>query len=576
MSTIRVIGGKFLELSLSPEEVNILQEAEVRLYGVPRRHGVWRCSFRYIDKVLLHLRGWTEDNIPVGPASDILSTELKRRRESDRIKQFGATVSTNDHLWEHQRIGVELARYNKRYNFFYDTRTGKTRMLLQIMQDKLKAGEVKRCVVFVPSTIIPSWLNDAKEFPELKVAAFYGDEKQKAAALRTPAHIYLWSTGMIGRYMDTIKKAKFSLAVFDESSKAKSHKAQLSQNLFELSQTIDYWYNLSATPAPNGEYEYWYQMLYVDPASFDQRWTYFKQRYFDNVSFSDKFEKLQIKSNMQQEFMDIVEDRSIYVDQSVMPMAKSIWKPYTFKMDAYQEQIYDEMRKKSAAELTDASIVVDSAAIARAKLQQITSGFILDTDARKANEIGRRLGDDEIKQEIYKLPKNPRIAALLDLLHIIGWNQPTIIWAHYEQEFADIQKAIGPEACKVINGKTPGVDKLRWIRYFQEGSLKYLVCHPLSVGMGINLTVSHNAIYYRIVDSWEALKQSSERIKAHINIQQFDCYFWVLLATKQNGSDTVDRLVYDNVQNKRDASTGFLEYLRSGKYDLQRTTEQNV
>ena len=234
------------------------------------------------------------------------------------------------------------------------------------------------------------------------------------------------------------------------------------------------------------------------------------------------------------------------------------------------------MRKKSAAELTEASIVVDSAAIARSKLQQITSGFILNTDARKANEIGRRLGDDATQQEIYQLPKNPRIAALLDLLHIIGWNQPTIIWAHYEQEFADIQKAIGPEACKVINGKTSGVDKLRWIRYFQEGSLKYLVCHPLSVGMGINLTVSHNAIYYRIVDSWEALKQSSERIKAHINIQHFDCYFWVLLATKQNGSDTVDRLVYDNVQNKRDASTGFLEYLRSGKYDLQRTTEQNV
>lgn len=576
MARIRIVANRYIELELGDDELNILEENSVRLYAVPRRK-VYHCSLRYIDKVLRLLRGWTEENIPADvPAARFLFDELHRVAMNTQLKTVGLPHDKEDGLWEHQRLGVALAEWNKRYNFFYDTRTGKTRMLLQIMQNKLLSSAVKRCVVFVPSTIIPSWLKDAEEFPQLKVAAFYGDEKQKAAALRTPCHIMIWSTGMVSRYMDIIKKAKFDLAVFDESSKAKSHKAQLSKNLYELSQGIEYWYNLSATPAPNGEYEYWYQMRYVDPCSFDSRWTYFKTRYFDNISYTDKFEKLRIKPERKQEFMNIVEDRSIYVDQSVMPMAKSIWKPYVFTMNEYQEQIYDEMRKKSAAELTDASIVVDSAAIARAKLQQITSGFILDTDARKANEIGRRLGDAATQQEIYTLPKNPRIAALLDVLHIIGWGQPTIIWAHYEQEFADIQNAIGYKACKVINGKTPVANKLLWIKDFQEGRLKYLVCHPLSVGMGINLTVSHNAVYYRIVDSWEAVKQSSERIKAHINIQRFDCTFWVLLALKNDGTDTVDRLVYDNVQGKREASTGFLEYLRSGKYDKQGTSSTDL
>lgn len=551
---IRVISGRYLELCSE----DITKLADVRLYSVPRRADTWRCSLRYLEKVLCALRG---DNISAA-AQEFLRVEQERQAANKRIK--ASSFTAHDGLWGHQNMGVELTKYNKRYNFFYETRTGKTRMMLTAMQAKLKAGEVKRCVVFVPTTIIPSWLKDAEEFPDLRVAAFYGTEKQKAAALRTPAHIYLWSTGLVSRYMDTIRKAHFDLAVFDESSKAKSHKAQLSKSLFELSKEIDYWYNLSATPAPNGEYEYWYQMLYVDPYSFDQRWTYFKQRYFDNISYTDKFEKLQLKENMREEFMSIVEDRSIYVDQTVMPMSKSIWRPYVFIMDEYQEEIYESIRKESAALVDDNTITVDSAAIARSKLQQVTSGFLIDSEARRDNVIARRLGDTPSQQDIYRLPKNPRVAALLDLIHTIGYNQPTIIWAHYEQEFKDIQEALGYKVCKVINGKTSGVDKLRWIRYFQEGSLKYIACHPLSVGMGINLTAAHNAIYYRIVDSWEAVKQSSERIKAHINIQPFDCYFWVLLALKRNGHKTVDSLVYDNVRNKRDASTGFLDYL---KYD---------
>ena len=89
MSMIRVIGEKFLELSLSPEEVNTLQEAGVRLYGVPRRHGVWRCSFRYIDKVLLHLRGWTEDNMDHSSSAYRYLVDEQRRQVANKLLKAG-------------------------------------------------------------------------------------------------------------------------------------------------------------------------------------------------------------------------------------------------------------------------------------------------------------------------------------------------------------------------------------------------------------------------------------------------------------------------------------------------------
>ena len=76
--------------------------------------------------------------------------------------------------------------------------------------------------------------------------------------------------------------------------------------------------------------------------------------------------------------------------------------------------------------------------------------------------------------------------------------------------------------------------------------------------MGINLTAAHIAIYYSLNDSWEALKQSSERIVGHINIQPKKCIYYIMQA-----EGTVNELVYNNVTNKRDVSIGFLEHLQA-------------
>lgn len=574
MSRIKVVGkNPYLELQLSIEEVQRLTAAGIIIHAVARRQNTFRCSVKYLPEVLCALRGQTEDNIPDGPAAELLRSELQRRAMTAELKAHGTTVEYPG-LWEHQNLGVELARYNDRYNFFYDTRTGKTRMSFQIIQNALEEGKIHRALVIVPSTIIPSWLEDAKQFP-MKVAAYYGDAAHKEKALRTPCHIMLWSTGMTVNEIELIKQIRFDMVFLDESSKCKSRRTRLAQTLLDYADTVKYWYNLSATPAPNGEEEYFVQMQFVDKYIFNPVWTHFKNRYFDNVSFSPKFEKLVLKHNMQQEFMDAVEKCSIYVDQSVMPMAPTAWHTVTFQLPDDSFEYYEAMRKELATQVDDTSIIVDSAVIARAKLQQICSGFIMDTDAIQQNTINKKLLVDETLQEVYKLPgDNPRIAALKQLLNDLG-DQSVLIWAHYGQEFKDIEELLG-DRCRIINGRTPVLLKNEYVAEFKQQKFQYLVAHPLSLGMGVNLTVAHSCVYYRVTDSWEALKQSSERIKAHVNIQPFKCDYYVLLATGPNNKVLVDSLVYDNVTNKRDASTAFLKYLRSGTYDANESTSGNA
>ena len=529
-----------------------------------RQRDTYRCSRALLPDVLFYLRGvCSPDDLPDVAAKDALVAEYKRRTTTAELKQHG-TDKEWPGLWGHQNLGVALAEVNSRYNFFYDTRTGKTRMAYQIMLNALKAGKIKRCIVFTKSTIVKSWLEDAKQFPELKVVAFYGNSNDKILALQQPSHVVIWSSGIISNYFELIKSIKFDMCFFDESSAMKSHRSKVSQMMMEYSLTVPYWYNLSATPAPNGEHEYYVQMRTVDPYAFNPARTHFVTKYFINTSNKKEYEKLTIHPAMKQEFMDIVESRSIYVDQKVMPTAGKEWHTVPFRLHPDTYEIYENMRMDLAAEADGAIITADTAAAMRAKLQQIVSGFIMDTDAIRENAALRRIKLPQEQQEVYMLSSyNARIHCLDKLLNDELAGEKVVIWANYTAEFRMIQDYLG-DKCRVIRGGCSIKDKEAFIDMFKHGSLQYLVCHPLSVGMGINLTESCNEVYYSINDSWEALKQSSERIAGHINIQPRKCHYWVLQAQSPSGDALVDTLVYKNVSNKRDASTGFLDYLKAG------------
>lgn len=526
-----------------------------------RSKDTYRCSLRKLPEILKVLRHICDaSQLPEGGlVQRLFIEEMARRKYTRSLKELGPDM-TSDWLWKHQCLGIELAQINRRYNFFYDTRTGKTLMMLRIMYDRLKAGQAKKCLVVCPSGIIKSWLNDAAEhFPELKLTAIYGDAANRYEALFKPAHIVLWATEQVANNLDMLKKIHFDCCVFDESSKIKSHRTQIAAAARELSLTIPSWYNLSATPAPNGKHEYYTQMMCLDPYVFSSARTHFVDKYFDNKSRNRNYEKLVVKWDMEQELMNIIEDYSIYVDQSAMPTAGKEWHIVPFSLGGAQAAYYDTMCSDMYAEVDGTTIVADQAVAMRAKLNQIASGFILDTEARKINTANKKLRYDEVQQDVFRIDGN-RIFCLERLLNDLNSRGAgkVVIWANYKEEFKMIEELLGDSA-RYIHGGTSIAEKEQWIyRDFKAGPLQYLVCHPLSVGMGINLTESHTAIYYSLNDSWEAFKQSSERIYGHINVQPHKCQYYILQAT-----NTVNELIYNNVANKRDASTGFLEHLKA-------------
>ena len=540
--------------SLSEHAVNVWY-TEGLIEKAPRRNNMFVGPLYNLPRMLELVPDITDEKIKA-----LADEEISRQIETEELIKYGTKGEKIGDLWEHQVLGVQLARCNKRFGYWFDTRTGKTRMMIQAMYEALVDNRCQRCLVICPTSIIPSWLKDIQEYkPELKVAAYYGSEKQKATALKTPCHIFIISMEITVKNLDLLRQIGFTYAVVDESSKLKSHKTQISKAMLEYSQELEYWYELSATPAPNNESEYYIQMRCIDPFIFPPTWSRFKQKYFVDTSRNPAFEKLVLRHDMRTEFLDVIKTKAVYIDQSIMPTAGKEWHIYSYKPEEETLKVYEEFRKNAVVELEGESLSTDMIASINSKLAQVTSGFMINTDAVNENKIMRKLGEEANRQEVYRLPSqytpSHRATELLKLLNNFP-DEQVVIWAVYKQEFADIKQVLGSE-CRCINGSTRTNDKFAFIKDFKAGKFKYLVCHPLSVGMGINLTEAHIAIYYSMLYSWEALKQSSERICGHITVQPKKAEYYVMSA-----EGTIDEQIFKNVQNKKTTSLDFLNLLR--------------
>lgn len=529
-----------------------------------RINTLFKISLHKAPEVLQKFRGLTLDNLDAAPPKiqRIVDKELTRRRVMGTLLEYGATddngyVTDTLTLEKHQRLGREIAQTVDRFGFFYDTRTGKTPMSLAIIYDDIMKYPNHKWLVVCPLILIDNaWLPDADKFvPTLKVVSLHAATKAKRLkAFEEDAHIYVINTESFVSYREYIDKLNIYGCVVDESSTMKSPKSKQSKALCDFSETVKRWYLLTGTPAPNGEYEYYMQLKSIDKYCVPQSYSQFKEYFFINIAFNSAFEKLELRPDRKDELYELLRDYTLYVDkEDVLETPGRTFHEVEYELDEDAANHYRKMKNELYIELQDDTYITASAAGAKLnKLNQISSGFVFDTQAVAWNKL-----NEDKKQEIYELSFK-RFDVLQDLLKGFGEEQ-VLIWANYRWEF-DVLKRIYGDNCRCIYGGTTIEQKTEAIRLFKTGAIKYLCANPASADKGLTLTNAHIAVYFSLNWSYELYKQSMERIYGGIRIQPKHCDYYVILA-----KGTIDGLIYrDVLQGKADVSTAVLNHLKGG------------
>lgn len=523
----------------------------------------YRMSIHNVPEVLKLLRGIGVDNIDTAPpqVQEYFYKELAIRNNVEDLIKNGPRESfkVNEHLtlMRHQQLGREIARYQDRYAFFYDTRTGKTPLSLSIMYDDIVANPTHKWLVVCPLILIENaWIPDATEFiPEIKVVSCHAATPAKRLErINSEASIYVTNTESFVKYREHFDKLHLVGCIIDESSDMKSPKSKVSKELVDFAQTLERFYLLSGTPAPNGEQEYYMQLRAVDYYGIQQSYSQFKEHYFVNMSHNPQYEKLALRPDKKDELFSLIRKYALYVDkEDVLTTPGRTFHEVEFEMPAELKKHYNKLKNELYMEVGDGlRITAPSAAAKLNKLNQVTSGFIIDTQAVKENKFY-----NEDKTELYQL-SDYRFAKLIDLLGKIG-DEQVLIWANYKAEFRIIQQALG-DSCRCVYGETTLAEKNEAIKLFKEGKVQYLIANPASADKGLTLTNAHIAIYFSLNWSYELFKQSMERIYADISKQPKHCDYYVLIA-----KGTIDRILYSDVlHGKGQLSSAVLAHLKGG------------
>lgn len=525
-----------------------------------------KISCRFLPEVLEYMRNINEENIGHNTPSQIQElfwNELyARRRISDLLTngpQNTPFVTETLTLMPHQQLGREIAEVRDRFCFFFDTRTGKTPLSLSIMYDDLQRYPEHKWLVICPLILIENaWLEDAANFiPNIEVVNCHASTKDKRLkAINSDAQIYITNTESFVSYREHFEAVGFEGCFVDESSSMKSNKSKQSKALVEFAHTLKRFYLLSGTPAPNGEWEYFMQLRAIDYYSMPSSYTQFKEHYFINTSYNPQFEKLALREDRRDELMSLIKKYAIYVDkEDVLTTPGRSFHEVSLEMPQELAAHYRMLKNKLYLEVDGKQITAASAAAKLNKLNQVSSGFVIDTLAVKENKF---YDDSEIPE--WHMLDDYRFKKLQDLLSSPDLrDKQVLIWANYHKEFETIQSILG-ERCRCVYGRTTIGDKNDAIRLFKSGEIQYLVANPASADKGLTLTNCHNCIYFSLNWSYELYKQSMERIYGDIRKQPNHCHYYIMLA-----SGTVDEMLYHTVlQGKCNASTAVLEHLKGG------------
>jgi SNF2 family DNA or RNA helicase len=460
-------------------------------------------------------------------------------------------------LYLHQRNAVDFAMSRSGNVFLnHEVGCGKTFTALTLFSELKKKTPNLKLLVIAPISILESaWGEDIKKFTRFK----YLNLRKGKVIDHSYYDIYMINYEMYTSRRDTrefqqLFNAPLMVAI-DESSRMKNPKALFTKQVLKDSSLFKHKACLSGTPAPNGLWELWAQVTFINPDVLPKNFFRFRSLYFHlerGGAVMDIRGAILSKAQAQQLFSrgwkySITEAKKQALMNAIAPVMNTVKKKDCLdlpdQVDLYREiqmtpqhrKAYNELKKNLVLELEQGECVGADIAIKKImKLRQITSGFIINDDGKATD-----------------LPWNPKLEELHNVIEEIGDAQ-AIIWADFTHEIEKL--------CSVFEGKASRLDgsvkdREKEINDFKSGKHQLLIAHPRCAGHGLTLTNASVQIFYSLNYSFELYDQCRGRI--HRMGQTEKCSYIHLVTP-----ETIDVDMLACVQQKKTAHEILTGYVR--------------
>jgi SNF2 family DNA or RNA helicase len=341
------------------------------------------------------------------------------------------------------------------------------------------AFEVSKVLVIAPKMVAENtWSREVEKWDHLQhltISKVLGDEKQRTAALKAKADIYVINREnvpwLVGYYATAWP---FDMVVIDELSSFKSSKAQRFRALRKIRPLIKRVVGLTGTPAPNGLMDLWAQVYLLDRGQrLGETITGYRARYFsEGRRINGVVTDYKPRSEAQSNIHGLIEDICISMKAAdYLTLPERIDNTIEITLPAKVLEKYREFEVDQVMQLMDGEdITAVNAAALTNKLLQFANGAVYNED-----------------REV-RIVHDAKLDALEELVEAAA-GKPVLVFYNYRHDLDRITQRLKAYKPVMMKGK---VQEDAW----NAGEIQMLLAHPASAGHGLNLQDGGNTIVW--------------------------------------------------------------------------------
>lgn len=456
-------------------------------------------------------------------------------------------------LHEYQKAAVRHIIEHPASGLFLDMGLGKTVSTLTAIQHLRNIYlEVGKVLVVAPKRVAEdTWTTECDKWEhlrDLRVSKILGTERQRKAALKQDADIYVINRENVVWLVATLQGYwPFDMLVIDELSSFKSSKAARFKALRQVRPRINRVVGLTGTPAPNGLIDLWPQMYLLDMGErLEKTITAYRAKYFKpgrtngQVVFDYK-----LNSGSEQAIYDKIKDIVISMKaDDYLTLPDFIPIRQVVRLNQAQVKRYEKFEEQQVLALSDedgGSISAINAAALSNKLLQYANGAIYD-DERNVHEV-----------------HDAKLEALEEIVEA-STDSPVLVFYEFLHDVGRIMRQLKAYKPQVIGGSAD-------IEAWNAGKIKVLLAHPASAGHGLNLQKGGNVmVWFGLPWSLELYMQANARLHRQGQSKPVRCYRII-------AEGTMDEDVEKALVNKRDKQEALMEAVKAriNKYAQPKT-----
>ena len=427
-----------------------------------------------------------------------------------------------------------------------DMGLGKTLQTLAHVLSEKHAGRLDRpCMVVMPTSLIPNWLDEAAHFtPQLKVLALYGAGRKKHFAQLAEYDLILTTYALLPKDIEVLAAQPLHVLVLDEAQYIKNPTSKAA----EAARSLDARQRLclSGTPLENHLGELWSLFHFLLPGWLGDVKT-FNRDYRVPIEKRGSEVRLQHLNGRIKPFL--LRRTKEQVATELPPKTEII---HWVDLNEAQRDVYETMRlamdKKVRDEITRKGVARSQIIILEAllKLRQVCC------DLRLVNEAPPTRGStsgklDSLMQMLEELFEEGR--------RILLFSQFTSMLTLIEAEL----KKRGV-AYALLTGQTR--DRRTPVKAFQSGQLQIFLISLKAGGVGLNLTEADTVIHYD--PWWNPATENQATDRAYRIGQEKPVFVYKMIAR-----GTVEEKIQHLQKEKSDLAAGVLDGRQAGDWKLQ-------